>query len=327
MKTLVFGALSVLLALSTQAASAANLTPTAITQGFTLSTYESGYASTGGVGPVGVAVFNGNVYTTDYPQGFINIKPDVDGQVYTAAGTNYGSQMTGLTVLNGNIYGANQITGIVSQINLDGTLNHNFPIPYPSATGIAGNSISNHLYLSITAGGGIREIDLAGNTVAQFGQANGTADGLTVKSDNSIIYAAQNGHIYGYNTVTFAQVFDSGAIAGGPDGLTLGKASLLGNLFVNTNGGQLIEINLNTLAQTVLVTNGTRGDFVTSDGNSMLFTQTDSVLRLTAPAGGGFDSNATPLPSAASMGALSMLLVTAGLAVAKRRHARLAPTR
>jgi hypothetical protein len=297
---------------------AVSLTAAAVTQGFTLSTYESGYANNG-IGPVGLTVMGSNVLTTDYATGYINVKPDVDGQTYTTGFTNYGQGVAGLTVLNNNIYLAQQFTGAVDQINPDGTFNHTLAT-YGGATAIVGNSATNHLYISNTAGGGIREIDLLGATVSIIGSTNGGADGLTVSADNSTIYAEQGGHIFGYNTTTHAQIFDSGLI-NGSDGVSIGAGTLAGNLFVNTNFGQLFEVNISTLAQTLLITGGSRGDFVTVDPNnaSMLFTQSDSVLRLTAPAGGGFGGTPVPLPSAASMGALGMGLI-AGLAFFKRRR-------
>jgi hypothetical protein len=63
----------------------------------------------------------------------------------------------------------------------------------------------------------------------------------------------------------------------------VGAGLFAGELFVNTNAGQLFEINQMTLTQTLLATGGSRGDFVTVDTNndSLLITQTDRVLRLT----------------------------------------------
>ena len=52
-----------------------------------------------------------------------------------------------------------------------------------------------------------------------------------------------------YNVATKAVVFDSGNVAGMPDGITLGTGVLAGNLFANTNAGTLVEINLATDAE------------------------------------------------------------------------------
>ena len=77
-------------------------------------------------------------------------------------------------------------------------------------------------------------------------------------------------------------VFDSGAISGGVDGIALGKGPVAGNLFVNTNGGTVVEVNLATAAQTLIASGGSRGDFVTVDPNNgtLLVTQSDRIMRL-----------------------------------------------
>ncbi len=77
-------------------------------------------------------------------------------------------------------------------------------------------------------------------------------------------------------------VFQSGTIATGPDGIALGTGPVAGNLFVNTNGGTVVEVNLKTAAQTIIASGGSRGDFVTVDPNNgtLLLTQTDRIMRL-----------------------------------------------
>ncbi len=69
----------------------------------------------------------------------------------------------------------------------------------------------------------------------------------------------------GFNAVTGAQVFDSGFIPDGIDGTAIGYGNLAGNIFVNTNGGTVFEVNLTTNAQTLIASGGSRGDFVTVD--------------------------------------------------------------
>jgi hypothetical protein len=85
-------------------------------------------------------------------------------------------------------------------------------------------------------------------------------------------------------------VFDSGTISGGPDDIALGVGTLAGNLFVNTNSGELVEVSLKTAAQAVIASGGSRGDFVTVDPNNgtLLVSQSDRMMRLTGPSGGGF---------------------------------------
>jgi hypothetical protein len=114
-------------------------------------------------------------------------------------------------------------------------------------------------------------------------------------------------HILGFNTGTNAQVFDSGFVAGQVDGTALGSGSLAGNLFVNANAGTLVEVNLATHTQSLIFSGGSHGDFVSVDTNNdtLLITQIDSVLRLTAPPSGGLRS--VPEPS-------SLALFSIGLA-------------
>ncbi len=77
-------------------------------------------------------------------------------------------------------------------------------------------------------------------------------------------------------------MFKTQAIADGPDGIAVGVGPVAGNLFVNTNGGRVVEINQTTGAQTVIATGGSRGDFVTVDPNdgTLLLTQSDRIMRL-----------------------------------------------
>lgn len=271
----------------------AALTPTATTAGFTLSTFVSAIPASGFCcGPVGLQnTTSGNIMIGDYGIGQIRVFGDTDGQVWTAgtaAATAYGgNNVAGLATLGGNFYAAKQASGQV--VTTDAAGNQLAVIASISgATGIIGDAATNRLYVS--NGGSVFAINPVGNVVTTF--VTQPADGLSLNADGSILYMAINGsgHILGFNTGTGVQVFDSGFIAGGVDGTAFGSGTLAGNLFVNTNGGTLVEVSLATLAQTILVTGGSRGDFVMVDANNgtLLFTQTDSVLRLTAPTGGGF---------------------------------------
>ena len=114
------------------------------------------------------------------------------------------------------------------------------------------------------------------------------ADGLAFDPSAGILYAALNNvaggfRVRGFDIITKAVVFDSGPVAGVPDGIALGKGPAAGDLFINTNGGTLIEVKLASQAQTVIATGGSRGDFVTVDPSNatLLVTQSDRIMRLT----------------------------------------------
>src|SRR5437867_1555106 len=101
------------------------------------------------------------------------------------------------------------------------------------------------------------------------------------------------------------------------DGVTLGFGSLAGQIFVNTNTGTVIDVNLATKTQTLIVTGGSRGDLVTADPDgSLLFTQTSDIWRLTPGPGGCIGSPdcnaAVPEPGLLTMlgvGSLGFLLL------------------
>jgi hypothetical protein len=148
-------------------------------------------------------------------------------------------------------------------------------------------------------------------------------DGITFDSVHRILYGATADatRVIGLNVDTKTTVFDSGFIPGRPDGTALGFGSLGGNLFVNTNGGTVVEVNLSTLAQTTIADGGSRGDLVAVDSfdNSLFLTQADRVVRLSGPAGSGFGQ--APVPEPATI----WLLATGLVAVAAHYRRHLAP--
>lgn len=282
------------------------LTTAGTTQGFTLSTFVDTFPNSGGggIGPIGVT-FNssGQAVIGDWNTGDMYVFSDSDGQHASsvAISGNDHPGIAGLANLGGNLYGAQQSLSQLYALNADGTINHVIPGTFPSITALIADPTSGHLYASTIGFGQILKIDPITGISTLF--ANAAADGLTLSADGKTLYAEVGGSIIGYSTSTGLPVFNSGGIPGSPDGTALGTGSLANDLFVNTNGGQLIEIDLTTKAQTVIGTGGSRGDFVVVDPNndSLLLTQTDSVLRITAPNGSGFQG-AAPLPSTALAG-------------------------
>ena len=300
--------------LAPQAGAQMFLTMGAKTAGFSLTTFALGFPSASSVGPLGIAFDGGKVIVSDYPGNVRVFSTDTDGQSAgsVAVAQNYGfANAVGIAQSGGAYYMTQQGAGNIVQINANGTFNQTILTGHPGATGIVANPANGHLFVS--ENGRVVDIDPGAKTSSVF--KNIGADGLT--TDGVTLYAETNSHIIGYNILSGAQVFDSGFIGGGPDGTALGTGTLAGEIFVNTNDGHLLEYNLmGTPTATIIGEGGSRGDFVTVDPNgTLLLTQTNRILRLTAPTGGGFG---TPEPGAlATVGALGV--VAAGLLRRRRK--------
>jgi hypothetical protein len=95
------------------------------------------------------------------------------------------------------------------------------------------------------------------------------------------------GHVFAIALATGQVVSDYGFVPGSPDGIVEGTGAAAGDLFLNTNSGTVVELNLATRAQTVIASGGSRGDFAAAGPGavSAFLTQTDSVVRLTFPPG------------------------------------------
>ncbi len=317
------GAAFVLALIASQPAHAGMALTTAGTNaGFTLTTFVDGFPTTGPVccGPLGIAFpSSGGVLVSDYP-GNLRLFSDTDGQHAgdVTPAQNYGSgNPTGLVALGGYVYLAEQPAGQIVRLNNDGTFSQNVVSLY-FATGIAADPVTSLLYATSPFGGspGVYSIDPAASTPTATLFASGGFDGLTVDVSNRIIYASGfDGYIRGFSLTSGSQVFVSAtSIPGGIDGVALGTGGLAGKLFVNTNAGTVYQYDRADDSLLLIASGGSRGDFVTADPNgTVLLTQYDSILRLTAPQGSGFGDAPEP-------GTVVMLLSGLGvLAFRKRR--------
>lgn len=297
------------------------LTAAGMAKGFTLTTFAGGFPTVdSGLpgfadGPFGIAFTRAGGVLVEDIFGDMRLFPtDTDGQ---SAGSvpvvaNYGLfNAADMAVSAGQFY--MDLPDRVVQINPDGTFNQ-FIVPLASNGGMVTNPLNGHLFVSVEDPAHLQVVDVdpLAKTVTPFVDTALSPDGMAFKGDGSILYVStldqfSPGRVLGFNPATKALVFDSGIISDGPDGIALGTGKLDGKLYVNTNGGRVIEIDLATHAQTEIATGGSRGDFVKVDPNndSLLLIQSDSILRLTAPADGGFDpGTAVPEPSSLALSAV-----------------------
>jgi hypothetical protein len=278
------GALAVLaLIAGFSAACQAEMTLTAagIAEGFTLTTFATNFPNANGAGPLGIEFPGTGVMVSDL-LGNVRVFPsDTDGQDAGAvpAAANYGARnAAGIAQVGDRFYMAQQGLQRVVQINPDGTFTQAIAAA-ACATGAAADPFTGHLFVSADGCGGIFDVDPIAKTATLFN--NAVADGLSLSSDGLTLYGAILGHILGFNTITKAQVFDSGII-NGVDGTAIGAGQLAGKIFGNTNFGELWEVDLVTTNKTLIASGGSRGDFVTVDpsNGTLLLTQTDRILRV-----------------------------------------------
>jgi hypothetical protein len=263
------------------------LTQAGVDRGIGISIVAVDFPVNGGVGPLGIAFpDSGGILVSDQNGNVRVFASDSDGQSADwFPPLNYGYRNAhGIAKLNGTIYMTQATLGDLVQLNDDGTINQVILTGLPNAIGLAANPYTGHLFVSFN--GSIADVDPVAQTATTF--VTGSFDGLTLSADGSVLYAARGDmHIIGFDVVNDSHpvIFDSGPIAGNPDGVVEGTGALAGNIYVNTNGGTVVEVNLDRGQQTVIANHGTRGDFVAVDpyDGSGLFTQSDRIIRLRFP--------------------------------------------
>jgi hypothetical protein len=307
-----------------QAKAGLTLTAAGVAEGYQLSVFASGFPSTdfNGVGPISTGYpVGGGVLASSYADGKVyRFATDTDGQTVAANGvasvTNYGAP-TGIASANGNIFMALQGTGDIVKIDSNGNYLSTLTSGLGFVTGLT--SFGNNLYASNVSTAIFKVDATTGAAVALVG---GAFDGLGINFDGSLVFGEAGQHIYGYHTSDGSYAnFDSGFISGA-DGAALGSGGLLGKLIVNTNFGEVWEVDLNTSIQVLIANGGSRGDLVSVDtaGNgSLLLSQSDSIVRLTNDNGGFQGGITTPEPATWATGMLGAAIVAF---VARRRTVR-----
>ena len=316
--------LAATLTLAGRANAQLSLTPAGTLAGFTLSTFATGFATEGTVGPVGITfTTGGGVLVADYPGNLRLFAADVDNQ--TVAGkpfTFYGQHnAVGLAAVGSNYYMVQQGAGTVVRVNADTSFGSTVTSGLSVPLGVVTNPVTGHLLASLNGSQKIVDINPINGVTTDVITGLSDVDGISISADGTVVYAAVRGSskLQGYNIQSHALVFDAGVP--NIDGTQVGYGSLSGFIFANLTNGNLLEIRLSDGLQTTIANGGTRGDFVAADPNgSLLVTQTGMVQRLTAPNGGGFSS--TPEPGATGLLVASGLSGVGLLLRRLRKHSR-----
>jgi hypothetical protein len=308
---------------SAAAHAAITLTPAGTAQGLILSTFATGFPQANAVGPLGIGFTSSNGVLVSDKFGDVRLFPNNnDNQVAPAATQHYGtatvsgsilSNATGIAQIGNNIYMTRQGVGDVVQVNQNGSLNQVIATGLPYVTGIVANPNNGHLYVSTIGMNAVYEVDPIAKTKTLF--TNGDIDGLALSSNGSTLFSLNEdtGMITGYSTTTGAVTFNPLFVSTQIDGAVQGLPTLGNNLFVNTRDGKIIEVNLTNRTETTIADGGSRGDFASVDriNNTLLFTQSDSIVRLSLA-----QVSAVPLPPGIWAGAVTAL---GGLVISRRR--------
>jgi hypothetical protein len=307
-------ALLAVLVLGARARADLMLTQAGINEGFTLTTFATGFPDTqtqdnGLIGPLGIGFTpTGGVLVSNYNGNVRLFRHDVDNQVRRRDSILVGSygltNAFGMAVAGGQLFMAQQGAGDLVRLHRGsgryyGTMT--VPGSIPGAAGITTDPRNGHLFVSnANGGGGIWDVNPTTGAIRLFKSVK--ADGLT--TNGSVLYAAEENRVVGYNILPgkdFGKKVWVSPFVNTADGVTLGTGVLAGNIFVNTNDGRIVQVDLKSKLETVIAVGGSRGDFVTVDPNlvdgsrnTLLVTQSTSIDRLIPPPGGGFQGGGGP---------------------------------
>lgn len=303
------------------------LNATGIADGFSVTTFASGLASSGGAfaqGPFGTTVVaNGsggyNVLVEDYANATLYVFNDSDGQTPGSAllTRSFGPTANGFATLNGVAYGGNGFsfgsfssTGVFTPLSIAG-------LPQP-LWGMAADGATGELIAS-TFGGGLIAINPTTNTFRTINAALAFIDGVSVSPDGQTAYIEINGSVRAYNVQTGALIQTLAAPGGSyaPDGTGVISSSnfLNGQVVVNDNFGNLYLADPVAHTITLIGSNANeRGDYTSPDfSNGTLFlVYSDQIARLSC--GIGCSIGSAPPPSSSVPEPSSILFIGTGLA-------------
>ena len=309
------------------------LTNAGQTAGFQLTTFATGFSHTGttttGIGPLGIAFApSGVVLVSTEPGDLYRLPNHQDGQSVTSANIVShvsATNLQGLSTLGERVFVSSDGGGSLFEIhssNNFSTVNYTkFGPTLSIARDLRTNFATGNLF--VVTGDGIIAVNPSSGA-SRLVTPQGGGDGMTIDESGKTVYLTDyaGGHVLGFNIQTGTPVFDSGFISNNPihiDGIALGTGSLARELFVNDNGGRLWEVDLDTKAQTLIGTGGSRGDYVAVDptDGTLFITQSDRILHLTAPGGGGFGGS---VPEPSSFVLLGLGLIGGFRILARRRR-------
>lgn len=294
---------------SGDAGASLTLTPATVNAGWTQVVFISGYTpDKNGIGPLGITFTDeGGVLVAD-TYGNVRLFPDSDGQAVANTPVAYsygGGKSDGLARVGNRFFMAQPVSNAIIELNADGTPKQAI-VSFYTATNVIANPNNGHLFASSVRRNFILDVDpVAKKAVSFVTLPFGDGDGLA--TDGVTLYVETGEHILGYRLSDKKLVFDSGFLLGA-DGIAIGTGSLAGQLFVNTNYGQIFQIDLKSQIITLIATGGSRGDYIAVDPNgSLLVTTGYGVWRLTPPAGDSLESARVSVKTSTVVGSLSTL--------------------
>jgi WD40 repeat protein len=292
---------------STPARAVLTLTADGIADGFTLTTFLSGYSGFSGTyGPLAQGIApDGKVITGSRIDDRIYVFKDVDNQTLASAvsATPYtfltSNPQYAMTTAGGQVYGA-QVQGSApyEHFNNDGS---HAPIPGLTATnnlGMWGNPVNGHIIAS--ANQGLIDIDPVAGTFRVIVPNPGQADGVSVSPDGKTLYAAiDSTNIVAYDIASGTLLHTFSGNGHLPDGTgVISGGNFNGDIIVNNNDGTVGLIDPAVGTEDIIASGGTRGDFVSPDtSNGTLFiSQLERVDRLICPMDSSCSGVPVPLP-------------------------------
>jgi WD40 repeat protein len=295
------------------------LTAAGVADGFTLTTFVSGY--NGQYGPLSLGnLSNGNVITGSALDRKIYVFNDTDGQTLSSSlsATPYicqtGNCNYAMATAGGEVYGAQAFGGFYERFASDGSRTQ---IPNLAAAGLRGylgmwtNPLNGHLIAASNSG--LVDIDPIAGT-SRVINSHLFPDGVSVSPDGQTAYV-ENGVIQAYDIDTGALIRSFPNFGHSPDGTgVISGGALNGDIVVNNNDGTVGLLDPTKPDgdpnQFVLIaTGGTRGDFVSPDltNGTLFLSQNEQVARLSC---GPDCSIGAPIPEPESYA-----LMLAGLAL------------